>query len=1199
MQMAERHPGARKSVLRAFGLSCLELLVLGFVLLHDAAWAQTYTSASVAFAWIDPAAHTKVGHLTAPYKFNGGGSTGCGTTPPVLDDTISDAIPIGFSFVFGVTGYTTLQIQTNGRLQFNNTTCGSGTQTVGPPQTYPFGYPNASMNNTMKVFGVDLDHTNLVNQANYPTAANKTTCLNIATCYVSYASIGSAPNRQFVVTWKNVPEWVSASNTSGSFDLQIILNENGTFVYQYGTISHGGTGTAQIGWQLTTTNFAVQLFGASAEPPPNTAILYYVPSSAPLADYQFEQGAWASGVAGQVADSAVGARSGTALGAVQEIGTGRVCRGASIPSNTSASTVDAIRTGVRFSDSGVNMQGLGTVMFWYRANTPWSGVGAKAVQLLDATQTSGQWFSLTKTATGTLFFEVTDSTGVVRSVETAAQAVAAGTWVHVAVAWNFNALATANSDKISIFINAAAPTVSSFTTTGSLSPSLDFLAVGDNPSGFNGTKGTVNSADGTLDELRIYNLELNQGQVAGASVVTHACPTFVIDHLELRHASWSGIACAPSTLTVVACANAACSTLYTSGLTAMLGSSGVATLFDPATGGNAIVIGSGQSSVTRNFFAAVGTATFNITGTGNPVLESNPKKCNGVAGSCNWTSANGGLVMTVPASGVITGGKPTAVTVQAVQSSGATPGAACVPVQNLASAGLKLWSAPVNPAAYSGTSTSASVTVGGRPQVANASVGPYATTPLALPGSDNLTPLAFDANAITTVWLRHMDTGQFNLNATLDLSATTTTPALSLPGTAGVSSIPVGFALSAATVRASAAIEAACAAGPSAACDTAAGAGARVAAAGSAFALTVSAALWTVDSDADLTDNPVAPGYAGAVSLAPALVAPSGGSVGTIAATTLTLVGGSASASAQTWSQVGALRVAGTASYLAQAVNGQSAVLGRFSPRNFITTPTTQGCGAFTYSGQPITTVTVQAMDGSLVPAVSANYRGAFARSLTLSDGGASSAGSFASNTIAAGSFLAGVGTAAPVFTFTIPKTAPLSLVLRASDGEASSSGFTEGIAPIRSGRLYLQNAYGSELLALPMGLTTQYWNGISYATNTADSCTLLPASSLTMGNYQKQLNACETQLSPTGNVSFSAGRASGAGLVLSKPGAGNAGSVDLSFNVGSAASGNTCVAAATAPATAANRPWFTPNQGGRATFGIFKSPIIYSRENY
>ena len=1179
-------------------------LVTTFVLLllHAVGAAATYTSSSVPFAWIEPATHTKVGHLTTPYKFNGGGSTGCGTTPPILDDTISDLIPLGFTFVFGTTSYTNLRIQSNGRLQFGNTTCGSGTVSVGPPQTYPFVYPNASMNATMKVFGVDLDHTNLVDRPNYPTAASRTNCASIASCYVAFATIGSSPNRQFVVTWKNVPEWVSARVTSGSFDLQVILNEDGTFVYQYGTILHGGTGTAEIGWQLTTSDFEVLRFGASAEPPPGTAILFYVPSTAPLAEYRFEEGAWEAGVVGQVADSSVGARGSAALGAAQATGAGRVCRGASIPANTLAATVDGIRTGIRFSDAGVNMQGQGTVMFWYRANTAWSGAGARAAQLLDATRTSGQWFSLTKTASGTLFFEVTDSSagaGVVRSVETAVQSFAAGTWVHVTVSWNFNGLAAANSDNIRILVNGGAPTIASFTTAGSLSASLDLLTVGDNPSGLTGSKGSVNSADGTIDELRIYNLELNQGQVVGASIVTRPCGTFAIDHLELRHGSWSGIACAPGTLTVVACANATCSSLYTGGVVTSLSHSGAATLWDPSAGGATVVIGAGRSSATRSFYTATGTATFNVTGAGIPVLPSGPRLCNGVAGSCNWMSANGGLVMTVPNAGVVTGGKPVAMTVQAVQSSGSTPGAACVPVQNLAGAGLKAWAAPVNPVAFAATSVSAGVTVGGAAQVAIAAGGPYTTAAAALPASNNLTGLTYDANATTTVWLRHMDTGQFNLNATLDTTATATTPALSLAGSATVTSLPVGYAVAAASVRASAAIEAACAAGASAACDTAAGGGVRVGAAGSPFALSVSAALWTVDGDTDLSDNPVAPGYVGAVTLSPLLAAPQGGSVGTLGTLAANLTSGSAGIAAQTWSQSGALRVAVSGTYLARAVTGQSAVLGRFSPRHFTTSVTAQGCGAFTYAGQPVSVVTVRAMDGAVVPAATANYRGPFARAVTLSDAAGSVAGSFSANLIAAGSFVGGVATAAPVYSFAAPRTAPLTLQLRASDGEAGSAGFGEGSAPLRSGRLYLQNAHGSELLALPVPLTAQFWTGSSYATNSADSCTALPTSSIPMGNYQKLLNACETRLSPVASISFVAGKASGSGLLLSRPGANNSGSVDLTFNVGATASGTTCVGALAIPATAANLPWFGPNQGARATFGVFKSPIIYSRENY
>src|SRR5574343_1739056 len=408
------------AVLRAW------FIALGaWVWIAGSAQGATYTSASTPFSWIDASSHTKVGYNTTPYKFNA--ASGCATTPPILDDTLSDVIPIGFSFVYGTTTYTTLRIMTNGRLQFANTTCGAGTNAIGPPQTYPYLYPVASMNNTMKIFGVDLDPTNLVDKANYPTSTNKTNCTSSATCYISYASIGTAPNRQFVVTWWHVPEWVTASNTSGSFDLQMILNENGTFIYQYGNITHGGTGQAQIGWQLSTTDYEVLTFGAASEPPPNTAIVFYKPSAGPFAEYRFDDGAWSPNGAGQVSDSSGNNRPGTALGKAQETASGYVCRGAAIPANTTASPVDAVQTGINMSNTSLNMLGQGTIMFWYKSSTAWnSGVAA---QLIDATEVDGQWFYLTKTATGTLYFQVMDSSGTSRSVETSAQTFAANTWV--------------------------------------------------------------------------------------------------------------------------------------------------------------------------------------------------------------------------------------------------------------------------------------------------------------------------------------------------------------------------------------------------------------------------------------------------------------------------------------------------------------------------------------------------------------------------------------------------------------------------------------------------------------------------------------------------------------------------------------------------------------------------------------------------
>ncbi|MDP2371300.1 DUF6701 domain-containing protein [Rhodoferax sp.] len=158
----------------------------------------------------------------------------------------------------------------------------------------------------------------------------------------------------------------------------------------------------------------------------------------------------------------------------------------------------------------------------------------------------------------------------------------------------------------------------------------------------------------------------------------------------------------------------------------------------------------------------------------------------------------------------------------------------------------------------------------------------------------------------------------------------------------------------------------------------------------------------------------------------------------------------------------------------------------------------------------------------------------------------------------------------------------------------------------IRHGRLRLQNAYGSELLALPVPLEAQYWKaGSYYATNTLDNCTQIPASSIVMDGWVGQLAACETQLSPVGNLALTGGRylsavsPFGPGLTLSRPGAGNTGSANLRVNVGAASVGSTCIAPAPSVDTPANLPWFGPNLGAKATFGVHKSPLIYRRENY
>jgi MSHA biogenesis protein MshQ len=156
----------------------------------------------------------------------------------------------------------------------------------------------------------------------------------------------------------------------------------------------------------------------------------------------------------------------------------------------------------------------------------------------------------------------------------------------------------------------------------------------------------------------------------------------------------------------------------------------------------------------------------------------------------------------------------------------------------------------------------------------------------------------------------------------------------------------------------------------------------------------------------------------------------------------------------------------------------------------------------------------------------------------------------------------------------------------------------------MRLGRLKLDNAYGSALLPLAVPLAAQYWTGIGWARNALDSCTVLPISSIAMGNYSKQLNACETRLMPVGSVAILKGRL--LGLRLSSPGVSNAGSVDLAINIGDTVTANTvgnntCINpdGSVSAATAAGKKWFGARPTARATFGIYKSPLIYRREIY
>ena len=1125
------------------------------------AGAQTYTSASIPYNFIDSSAHTKVGYATAPYKFNA--AAGCGTSPPVLDDTLSDAVPIGFTFRFGSTNYTSVTVMSNGRVQFGNTTCGSGTAAIGPPQTYPYGYPDGSMNATMKVFGVDLDPTNLVDVPNYPASNQKTPCTSIATCYVSVATIGAAPARQFVVTWKNVPEWVSANSTSGSFNLQVILNEDGSFVYQFGVINHGGTGTAQIGWQVSGSDYQVLAFGASQEPPANTAIIFYIPS--PVASYRFDENAWVPGQAGQVADSSGNGRSGSSVGAARAIAAGKVCRGADIPLNTSGAQVDAVKL-VDMSNLALKLLGSGTVAFWYQANTPWNS--GQAAQLLDATQVNGGWFYLTRTATGTLYFAVMDSTGVLRSVETPAQAFGAATWVHLAVAWSFNGQAGANSDSLRIFINGAAPTVSSFTATGTVTPQAGPIYLGDNPLGTADVRGTVNSANGVIDEANVYNYVLSTAQIGVLAGATRSCTLPSFDHLELQHGSGSGLTCTSSTVTVRACANPGCSSLYTGGVTAaMTATGGPTTNFDSATGngaGAAFTIPTGAGSVTKGVqlvspgSTLLGTRGSTVTTTGLP-------SCNFGSPSCTFTAADSGFVFDVPShvSELVQ-----TVNLSAVRKS--DQALLCVPAFASVSKAVTFTCGYQNPA--SGTLP---VRVGGR--ALNASNNAAA----ACDASGQAVSLAFNASGVASMSVQYADAGQLRLTA--GYAGSGLDAGLVMTGTDGFIAAPAAFGFSAVT------------AGPIRA--------------GSAFSATVSAR----NSGGATTPNfgrETTPEGAG-LGLVRAQPSGVGASNGAFTGSLGGFAAGVSTATNLVWSEVGRADLTATlssANYLgsgfsASGTTGSAGAVGRFVPHHF-DVAVTPACGSFSYAAQPFT-VRITARNGLGTPGTTLNYDGSnattpnFAQAMSLADAPALGLGSFgASGAVAATAFSAGVATTTtPAYTFSAKLTAAQTLAVRATDADAvSSAGFAEGSTALRSGRLRLSNAFGSEKAPLGLAVQAQYWSGNAWVTNSADNCTAVPAAAVVRSGTLDNKGAATAAWS-TSAAAISVVGGNGT-LVLSAPSPTATGSLSLALNLGVSPSDQSCLTTHPASSGAA-LPWLRSQQGScaatwdrdpaaRASFGIY-----------
>lgn len=1073
------------------------LALLGALLFTRQADAATYTFKSTLYNWESASTNVVWDQSCTGY--------------PRDDD--KQTVNLGFSFTFADVAYTQVRIHANGVLQFgaDNGFHRQYTNSDLPVSSLPpsrSGCVNASSDRLMLIYWDDIN----------PRLGGT----------VRYESKGTAPNRRFVVSWENVPHY----NYGGSYTFQAILYENGEFVYQYGTGNASGA-SATIGVEVGNSDYTLYSYNNSYSYA-GTAVRWFRPSGEPtrLAQYWMEDGTW-NGTPNEVMDWSGNSHHGVQVGAAQTTASGRLCRGASIPANTSAGVIDAINTNL---DVDATIGGSGSISFWYKSNLAWSGSGARDQQLFDATTQNNSWFFLTKRSGGQLRFVVSDSAGTVTAAETTANSVAAGAWKHITVTWRF--LSGTNQTVLRIYIDGHFAAVAQSTTNGNLPSSLGTLYLGDNRSGVIGQSGTGNSANGIIDEVLFYNYEISGAEVESDMGAEHPC-TF-LNHLRLLH-DGQALTCAPESVTVRACMDSSCSALYSGNVTATLTPSGW-------VGGDTINF-SGGEIVSQLRRTTAGTVTIGANSI-SPTPSSQVRCFNGGSETCSLVFQEAGLFITVPDLIANKPGGP--VTVMAVKADDS--GLSCSPAFT-GTRTVNFWSAYNDPG-----SGIMQVNLGGT------------TIGASSPGTP--VSLEFDGSARASIAsITYADAGSMTLSGRFQGSGEE--QGLILNGSSNnFTSLPAGLCVEATESDSD--------------CLSADHNCSVFKQAGEAFSLRVKAVAWQVDGDTDLcVGNQTTPNYQqSAIALGKSLVAPVGGAGGGLGLSTLDFTGADSGVKTveQTVSEVGVFRftaVPPANAYFGLTVPaGESVNTGRFIPASFELAHTaTPACNAtFTYAGhasskpgQPFMvsgTITARNLAGE----TTVNYTTAssFARleanqiTATAWTGGSAAPGVL-SWQVDSLNFIDGVGTfqendASYAFnSVAAPQSVYLAVSATDDDGVSGTLSDPARAVLFRFGRLRLSDSHAPDNESLTLPFLVDFFDGTRFKVNTADGCTALsPATHLVLsGNNGSTWLSGDAAVPVGGGTTMAAfGHtpmlAGDTGLTFTAPGRGNTGKVQVRANTSS-----------------------------------------------
>ncbi len=907
-----------------------------------------------------------------------------------------------------------------------------------------------------------------------------------------------------------------------------------------------------------------------------------------------DAGTW-NGTAGEVVDQSGNFTNAFALGTGAGVDAvpARVCNGIDVPFNNTAAAQYGFDTGI---DIDADVGNRGTLSFWYRSDNDWVGGGNR--MLADASPDdlpgADKYFYVVLLNNGRLRFALEDSNDGDYSFQTGVNNIAGGSWVHIAVTWDM-------SGNREIYLNSALAATDTRGTNGQIG-ALRTLYLGDNRSSYH-PGATNNSADGVIDEVRVYDRVQGAAEIMLDMNATHACASTLDNFLIDVAASASTCVAAPVTIYARDSSNNVIPDY--DGTIAITTSTGNG-LWSVNTAVNPTIP---NPDITDD--GAVGY-TFATADGGDIILD----LANDLAETLTITVTDGSAGVSSTSSAVAFADNVFMITEDPIQVAGRDQ------VMR-----VEMWVNDSGPSPFCGPDPDYNYNHNLDVSIDRGGVLPAAADPVVTAVNSAIAPDAPASNAVqfnfsggtggTGFTLSTSDVGQYRLILTDNTGTHIATP---ITGSTSLLTVrPFGLALT--NIRAGATTN------PGASLFD----GDRFVAAGADFEATVSGVLWDSgddpDNDGDLdpgpgvsyNDNGVTPSYAWLTTLdaaaggftpaAGTLGAFSNGGASPVQALAADFGGGMATLSTLRYDEVGSFTLqASAASYLGVGgidLASDDVVVGRFFPDSFELTSSSGGafqdtCTVFTYVGEDfgyLNAPTFEVQARNVQGLATGNYRGNFAR-MTGDDFSVTTTGlpvpvtrsaqtmivvprddnsGFVDVTFGADTFSHARGMASEIDEFQANITLEITEIDEIDLPPLMITSPARNISPtpntMRFGRLRMNNAHGTEIDPLRMPVVVEYLDNGAYVVNSDDSCSTVVAADLNLD--LTNLSGVSTATVP---VPISMGLAE---YEFSPPGAGNTGFIIVETLLGGA-----------------GLPWlqydwdsdgsYSDDPRARVTFGIF-----------